>query len=435
MPATGTIKMMYKLIVFLTTIILFLSCNTSRLGQKTSLVTFNKVDSLIRQKSFFAARDSFHNAYHDLTRLHQLKLGAELDNVFNRLEASNQKADSLLVHFSGQLSQEDKYKLYRLKQMNHSKLFEYAAADDAILEMLNTYPSLMKPEELDDFRNTRKIWAALRNQPKQVVELPKEARLSMKTNQLGLHTLPVANDSTVMDFIFDTGANFSTVTESTAKKMNIHVLDTTQIDVGSITGEKVKARIGIAPALELGEIRVMHAVFLVFPDEALAIHQLSFQINGIIGYPVIEAFKEIQLTPSGDCIIPVKRSTHTEQNLAIDFLTPVISLDGTAYTFDSGANATTLFSSYYVLHRDEIDQKYKETNISFAGAGGHATKKGYVVSFTTHVNGQAITLDSVQLFREKLKDHEVYPGNIGQDLIRKFSRMTLNFESMFIRFD
>jgi hypothetical protein len=425
-----------KIRLFFPTLLLFIiSCSVSKHQAADSLTVYNHVDSLIKHKSFFAARDSFQTAFHHLTRVHQLKLGAELDNVFNRLANSNQKADSLLMHFNAQLSNEDKYKLYRLKQMNHSKLFEYAAADEAILEMLNKYPSLMTPEDLDDFRNTRKIWAALRNQPKQVVELPHDARLTMKTNQLGLHTLPVANDSTIMDFIFDTGANFSTVTESTAQKMNIQVLDTTQIDVGSITGEKVKARIGIAPALQLGEIRVMHAVFLVFPDKALAIPQLRFQINGIIGYPVIEAFKEIQLTPAGDCIIPVKRSEHSEQNLAIDFLTPVISLDGTAYTFDSGANATTLFSNYYQLHRDEIDKKYKETSISFAGAGGHTTKTGYVVSFTTHVNGQEITLDSVQLFREKLKGDEVYPGNIGQDLIRKFSRMTLNFESMFIRFD
>ena len=34
-----------------------------------------------------------------------------------------------------------------------------------------------------------------------------------------------------------------------------------------------------------------------------------------------------------------------------------------------------------------------------------------------------------------LQDHETVYGNIGQDLIKQFNKMTMNFDKMFIKFD
>jgi hypothetical protein len=40
------------------------------------------------------------------------------------------------------------------------------------------------------------------------------------------------------------------------------------------------------------------------------------------------------------------------------------------------------------------------------------------------------------LFRESARGPEdLFYGNIGQDFIRQFEVMTLNFESMFVRFE
>ncbi len=63
--------------------------------------------------------------------------------------------------------------------------------------------------------------------------------------------------------------------------------------------------------------------FLVFPDEALAFPEIGYQIHGIIGFPVIEGMKEIEITRDDRFIVPDKRSTFSERNLAIDFLTPL----------------------------------------------------------------------------------------------------------------
>jgi hypothetical protein len=319
--------------------------------------------------------------------------------------------------------------------MNHSKLFEYQNAYDAIHELTTRYKHQMTAGELEDYQNTKKIWGALAKQPPQVVTIRDNTKLSIKQDKLGLQNLSLTLDTLAIDFIFDTGANFSTVTETTARKLNIRMMDTTTIEVGSITGRNVQSRIGVCPEFNLGSIKVQNAVFLVFPDEALAIAQANFQINGIIGFPVIEAMKEIQLTKKGEFIVPLQKSRYTEQNMAINFLNPVIYLDGENYTFDSGANSTTLYERYFIKHKKDIESAYKETDLTIGGAGGKVTKKGYLITFKTTFNNHPVVLDSVQLFKEKIKDDNFFLGNIGQDLIRKFDKMTINFESMFIRFD
>jgi hypothetical protein len=43
-------------------------------------------------------------------------------------------------------------------------------------------------------------------------------------------------------------------------------------------------------------------------------------------------------------------------------------------------------------------------------------------------------LKKINLLKSKIKNETVY-GNIGQDIIRQFSKMTLNFKDMFIHFN
>jgi len=416
--------------------VLFLAgCHPARINEAESLKHFNEIDSLLQRKEFFAARDKWIAQTAQLTNFHQLKAGTGIDNVFNRLQASDAKIETLFNDYGSKLTDKDKYHLLRIKQMNHSKLFEYQKAYDALHELTTNYRQQMTADELDDFQNTKKIWAALAKELPQVVTIKDSTTLVIKQDKLGLQNLSLSQDTLSIDFIFDTGANFSTVTETTAGKLKMRFMDTTTIEVGSITSHKIRSRIGVCPVFNLGGIKVENAVFLVFPDQALAVPQVNVQINGIIGFPVIEAMKEIQLTKKGEFIVPKQKSSYPQQNMAINFLNPIIYLDGENYTFDSGANTTTLYDTYFTKYKKDIESLYKETDLTIGGAGGSVTKKGYVITFKTRINDQPVVMDSIELFKEPLTDENYFAGNIGQDLIRKFDKMTINFESMFIRFD
>ncbi|MFI5202882.1 MAG: retropepsin-like aspartic protease [Flavobacteriales bacterium] len=365
----------------------------------------------------------------------KLLLGASLDNVFNKIEQSNQKINTLFSNYEQQLTDSSRYSLLYIQQTNYSKLYEYKKAYESVNIILDKYSRLLGDDEIEDLKNTNLIWKALAGQPKQTIVVKEHTVLKVKLDKANLSNLEITQGKKKIDFIFDTGANISTVTQSTAKKLKMKMMQG-EIDVTSITGIKIKSGIAVCPEIKLGGIIIKNAVFLVFPDEALAVPQIKFQINGIIGFPIIEALNEVQITQSGEFIVPKTQTVYENLNMALDFLTPVIELNGESYSFDSGADETMLYNTYYNKHKNSIDGKYEETDYRFGGAGGSITKKGYYIPFNTIIDGKDVILEKVIVFKDKIKDEEsdLY-GNIGQDLIKKFQKLTLNFELMFIKFD
>ncbi len=396
--------------------------------------TYRQIDSLITQKAFFPARRIYEKVLPDLDTRERLLLGAVLDNYFNRPSESNDKIRQSEQDKHLKTSDTTNLALLLLQQQNYGRLGAYARAYTALNTALLRYKSLMKKTERADHRNTRKIWKACTGLPKQRVTLTKDVTLPMRRDRIGLANLSVTKDTSVVDFIFDTGANISTVSESTARRLGMKWLNGT-IEVGAITGKKVKARLAVCDRMRIAGIVIEHAIFLVFPDKALYFAPISFQINGIIGFPVINALKEIHFRHGDTLFIPAKPTPMALHNMALDFLTPVINIDEESYTFDTGADHTLLYKSFYRKYKPHIDTTYAEQPLSFGGVGGSITLPGYKVNFVKTLFGKNIRLDSLSLYKNDFEaDAKTYYGNIGQDLLRQFDEFVLNFESMYILF-
>lgn len=81
-----------------------------------------------------------------------------------------------------------------------------------------------------------------------------------------------------------------------------------------------------------------------------------------------------------------------------------------------------------------MDAKYQLTKIGMGGAGGKIEHDGFKVDHTFHILGKPILLKNISVLKTKINKETVY-GNIGQDVIKQFKKMTLNFDHMFIKFD
>lgn len=416
-------------------LVLLAGCKETTINEEQSKTCFKTIESLIDKKDFFAARDHYNDCRQKMNEYHQLVSGALVDHAFNRLDSSNQKIGRLLQEYGTDLSDSLRYKLLVAKQINHGKRYEYEEAYQAINEIINTLDDQIPAVEKNDFLNARIIWKTLSGQPGQAVTVAGTTTLKIKHDKAGLANLTVGTGADSLDFIFDTGANFSTVTASTAKRFNMVMMDSV-IDVRAITGTMVKSGIAVCPEFHMGNIKIKNAVFLVFADSALAVPKIGYQINGIIGFPVIEAMKEIQITRAGEFIVPQQRTAYEHSNMALDFLTPVLVLNGDSYTFDTGANKTILYSAYFRKHKKDIESIYQEREVDLGGAGGSVNRKVYSITFIPVIDDKPVRIDSVMVLEENMAEElEYFYGNIGQDLIKKFDRMTLNFEAMFIRFD
>ncbi len=86
-------------------------------------------------------------------------------------------------------------------------------------------------------------------------------------------------------------------------------------------------------------------------------------------------------------------------------------------------------------NQKEIDEFYKPEKVSFSGAAGNKEFDGYSITLDITILDKKITLKDIKVLTEEIKDSKTIYGNIGQDLIKQFNKMTMNFERMFIKFD
>jgi hypothetical protein len=198
---------------------------------------------------------------------------------------------------------------------------------------------------------------------------------------------------------------------------------------------------GIAPVIKLGQATIRNVALLVFEDKDLFFPQIDYQINGILGLPVITALGELTLTRNGDLIIPQRPHAYDEQNLCLDGLTPLISgaYNGKrlAFKFDSGAESSTLSHRFFKEYENEFKAHHTLETTRIAGAGGAMEAKAYrLEKLALEVSGKKAEFAKIRGLIDPLSesDHYTY-GTLGQDLIKQFERMTLNFKSMSVFFD
>lgn len=359
-------------------------------------------------------------------------------NLQSKNAESNLLINDLLTLHASEIHDSLKMLLYETRMKNSVHLYEYKDAAFCSEYIIQNYSSLIDSSEMDDIKNSLIIWKAAGDLGAQITEISGDSKITIKKDLAGLINIPVKCNGHTEDFIFDTGANFSVVSESYAKKLKMIMIGG-GFEVGSVTGKKITSRLAYAELLEIGNIKISNVLFLVMPDESLSFAGGLYVINGIIGLPVIQEMKELHIRKS-EIFIPAKRNPAISSNLLVDGFIPVIEVinnnDSLAFTFDTGAKTTLLYSSYYRLNKSVIDKKYEPEEIEFGGAGGTIKVKGFVLNdLIFRIGTSRLNLDKVKLVSESIKDHDKsFYGNLGQDYMGEFSEMVLNFEHMYVDF-
>ena len=417
-------KIVIQVIFFLTLI----SAN----AQETN--SFQEIYDLVENTNYFKAKELFELNKLRLTNVQQLYVEAALNNAFNQLEESEKAIDEALNR-KERITDSLFYKLAEIRCDNAIKLYQYKEAKETILAILRDYKQFLTAEDVLDYENSLKIWSALENVKPQTVEIAGRTEIQLVKDKAGLNNLKVSGKKKSFHFIFDTGANLSLTTMDIAKQLKMKVIPV-EIDVMTITGTSVVANLAVCEQLTIGNLSIYNAIFLVLPDNSLTFEEVDYQIYGIIGFPIMEALNEIQLTKDGRMIIPAIETTWNESsNMAMNGLTPLISINNKHFSFDTGAVKTMLYSAYYLENKEEIEQNYSSAKISFGGANGMAEFDGFLIDYTFDIGGKEVHLHNVDLLKDKIKENESCYGNIGQDLIQEFDTMIMNFNRMFIKFE
>ncbi len=415
----------YLLLGFL----LFAGCNTD-------VSNYDNLDKYIDIGDFFSLLSAIEKE--NMQKEPYLYYSAIANSKFSKNDLANKQIDELLKKSKTTFSNSKLLSLHKIKLQNHVLLNEYEQAYKTGEYLLSNFSEELDSVEIFDIRNEQNIWKALKETPKLNTIIKNDFTLKFETDKLGLKNLTVSNDHFKENFIFDTGANFSTISKSTAIDMGLKIIDVT-FEVGSISGNKVNSSLAIADTIIIGDAYLENVVFLVFEDKDLTIEQIDFKIRGIIGFPEIKSLGEIKLSKNSISVIN-DYDPCEDPNVYFEFLMPHIQVlhqdKKGIFQFDTGANTSHLFYNYYKLYSKDIDSTYKRELIKIQGAGGLQEVEGYkglnidVMIGSAKANLTNINLDLVN--HREMKTSIL--GNLGQDYVQQFDEMTINFNCASVKF-
>lgn len=410
------------------------------LGVQVFAQTSSRLEDLYRNKQFFDLRDEVGKQKGDKSPELIFYRGA-VSNKFNQLKQSIALLESYIktAAAEGDAHLRDAYELLA---DSYLKTYQYRRSAESFKIILEKFKGQLDAEKANDFENSYKLWSALGEVAPQTVSFAGDTRLRATRDKAALMNVPVEINNQNMNFVFDTGANLSTVTASTAQKLGLKIIEA-DVSVGSSTDKKVNSKLGVASLMKIGQVTLRNVIFLILEDKALNFPQINYQINGIVGFPVIEAFREITMTRKDEVLIPARRTGKAkfEQNLCLDELNPVLLATYNdrrmSFTFDTGAQTSALYPAFYKSQEAEIKKIGRQKNVRMGGAGGSREVSAYILQKPIlMVSGKPATLRDIEVLTEPInEDSRYFYGNLGQDLIRQFQKMTLNFESMSIVFE
>lgn len=393
-------------------------------------LTWREVRELQESRDYFTLRDRLAVAT-DTTSPPARFARAVVQHAFNQPAASDSTIAALLATTAGASLPETLVAALRRVQLDDDvRLFRYVdgrAAADSLL----AHPDALDSAALRDVANTRRMMAALAGTPPQEVE-----RLGPTSVHLDQGRVPVVVNDSLRHYIFDTGANLSTVMRSEAAALGMRIIPA-GLDVGTSTEHRVRADLAVADSLTIGGLRWRHVVFLVLDDSLLSMPD-GFRVLGIIGFPVIEQMGEIRIGRDGTLVAPVTPPFRPQQNLALDELTPLVRVRWNGAPLlcrlDTGADRTVFYEPFYRRNAQWIDRVARRTTHRMGGAGGVSALSVFVLPTMRLSLGDTVAvLDSVDVLPRSIvrtAEENFLDCNIGDDVFDAFGHYVLNFHDM-----
>ena len=287
--------------------------------------------------------------------------------------------------------------------------------------------------------NSQVLYGSFADIPPQTVEFGKDVLTQASLDPLGTWDVPVQVNGRQGEWIFDTGANLSTLSESEAARIGLEPHETGTYVNGS-TGKKNPLRFAVAHDLLLGNAHLHNVIFLVLSDQALYIGPLKYQIRGILGLPVLRALGCVRMSAKGELRIETKAAGEAGQpNLFLDGWELIAEVrhgdQRLQMFFDTGSNASFVYPSFREsLTKDEITRLERKQD-KIGGAGGTVSPMTEVApTLGLEILGRSVELKGISLLlAQPTGDKSYRDGVLGMDALH--DGFTLDFRNMQLRLD
>jgi predicted aspartyl protease len=249
--------------------------------------------------------------------------------------------------------------------------------------------------------------------------------------------LPFSINGVEATYWFDTGANFSVMSEAEAKRFGLQIRSVTAKGRVS-TGAEVGFRIAFADQLSFGSIVVRNVEFLVFPDDQPPFKDGPLGSRGLIGIPVLLAFERFVWRADKKFEIGAEpeRAKAIQPNLCFDGNNPVVQVQfndqNLTLVLDTGATNTDLFPPFATAFPEIVRSAEKTDSYQMEGVGSVRNMNAAIVKSAQFVIGgfPVVLKPANVLLTPTGETSKFFHGNLGIDLLEQAHQTVFDFKAM-----
>lgn len=204
----------------------------------------------------------------------------------------------------------------------HEKLLREALAEDYLragdyAKAASAYATLearlgrnLTPDEQDEIEMPLKMTPLAAANPPMTVDPCDPFVMQVSRDPLGLTDIPVFVDAMPHSWMLDPTAPFNLIARSLAREVGLKISDEA-VTIHTLTGKPMQVRVTVIPRFTIaGRLTLHNMTAFVFDDADYAFPQSRYQVQGVLGYPALQALGSITVT--ADSTIEVQPSKESK---------------------------------------------------------------------------------------------------------------------------
>lgn len=352
---------------------------------------------------------------------------AAMECVLNKTDACEREMAAVIQADRGS---DFEYEAYSQLTALYLRQGKYRHALEQIEAMLR-----LRPNDADA-RNVGVLLKAASAAPEQQVAHPGPAHVPWVAPGKSL-TIPASIDGHRVKYFFDTGANFSIISDADAKRLNLTVRSE-NVAVNNSTGQQAQFHVATAGHLQMGDFDVENVAFLVFPQGQPPFDDLAPFEQGMLGISPLLAAKRFSWSPlSGvDLGAAQKETAHLPPNMVFDGQDIVALADfqkaPVVFLVDSGSDWSFMYPRFAKNHAAYVNahgRKSKHKSMGFGGEVNADVMHLPELSFTiADVTDRIPNVDVLLQYTDEYSKR--FDGTLGADTMRGPHSFSLDFDAM-----
>ena len=344
---------------------------------------------------------------------------------------------------------------------DYLRLGDWAKAAQAYQTLETRLHAKLSPDEQDEIEMPLKMLPLAKDNPPTTVEPCDPFTLQVSEDPLGLIDVPVFVDARSRSWMLDPTAPFNLIARSTAKEAGLKVSDETAT-IHTLTGRPIQVHVTVIPRFTIGgRLTLRDMTAFVYDDADFYFPRSGYQVEGVLGYPALEAIGSltvtfddtIQIRPAkqiapasnddllitgapffldGDqVIVALGRAQSSTADPSAPQTASADPNDDRMFAVDAGGQQTYLTSRYFDEHAAGFNSQKMEL-FSFPGQQS-APQPAYIAGdVPLAVGNTVVNLHGIRVLTQPLGSaalDDVY-GVLGIDALDQFKSYTFDYRTM-----